>query len=226
MKVYNNLGGNQKMNLKKNKIGAIVVTLVFLVTIFGTPTFSAITNQQNDELQDPIFDENEPTNNPMDYVPYDSYYVPEGFTISTEIHNDAGYNTDTGDEYTRALPLYVGEIVDTAPGRGRTAFLNPVDGDDLHDYFKFSVCDGQIITATMTCTEPYGFELLDHEGNPVSDGYTAVETGYHFIHFFADENASAENYSFTVDLIGQNDANTGDDAGDDINTATYVTPDT
>ncbi len=63
--------------IKLSKIEAVVITLFFLGTILVTPSFSAVSNNPNEENivddQD-IFDD--PNFNPMDYIMHDRYYAP------------------------------------------------------------------------------------------------------------------------------------------------------
>ena len=96
------------------------------------------------------------TTHPDKPIAPDTYYVPEQEVFAGE-QNDVGYNTDAGGNILKSLPLYVGEPVDeTIPGRGRTGSLGNGDGED---WYRFSVCQGQTITATVS--SGFSFELKE-----------------------------------------------------------------
>ncbi|KAA0001451.1 MAG: hypothetical protein FE048_05390, partial [Thermoplasmata archaeon] len=85
----------------------------------------------------------------------------EPLTMAEE-QNDAGYNTDTGNNVLKALPIYPGEPKDGAPGRGTTGKLNPT-GRDTDDWYYFSVCEGQQISIVMDPDSNFDLELANPE---------------------------------------------------------------
>ena len=148
---------------------------------------------------------------------HDTNYYPKENVLLAGEQNDIGYNVDVGDNKQRALPVYVGEPIDeTVPGRGRTAEL---DGSrDKGDMFSFTVCEGQTITASVT--SGFNIQILNPSDEFVGTSYTADVTGKYYVKI--DDGVG--NYTFSVTLSGQNDAGTGGDAGNDINSATPITP--
>jgi len=140
--------------------------------------------------------------------------------------NDMGYNTDAKDKIASSIPLYVGEPVDqTVPGRGRQGTLDP-DNGDKEDWFRFTVCAGQDIQASISTSESFVLELWNTKGVAVGQSYTADITGNYFARIYAGSGASTGDYTISVTLSGQNDAGTGSDAGNSIGAATAITPGT
>ncbi|KAA0000292.1 MAG: hypothetical protein FE047_01740 [Thermoplasmata archaeon] len=159
---------------------------------------------------------------------------PATLTMDSE-ENDAGYNIDVGNDARKALPIYPGEIKDGAPGRGTTGQLDPT-GRDTDDWYYFSVCEGQKIKITLTPQSNFDLELLDSSASnvvasstnpgtsPETVEYTADSTGRWFMHIYAGDGATAGEYSFDVRIDGQNDANSGKDAGNSMASAMHITP--
>jgi len=148
-------------------------------------------------------------------------------------NDDAGYKKDARDEFKYAAGVFPGEVIDDTPGRGRTGKLSASDDQDL---YSFCVCDGQTIVITMTPPADYDFDLSlwdedeiqrDSSSNPGSAvesiTYTADYTGEWYICVLYVSGADEAQYSFTVDLNGQNDAGTAADAGDTFADATLIT---
>jgi hypothetical protein len=158
-----------------------------------------------------------------DYVLYDRYVEPTMEPALGSEHDDINYNYDAGNEVRKAFSLYVGEPVDRATGRGRNGSLDPSGGDD-EDWYAFTVCSGQTITASVTTSENYSFNLANVDGDPVGVSYVADESGRYFLCIYAEEGAEAGDYILDVTLTDQNDSGTGDDAGDAIGEATAITP--
>jgi len=180
------------------------------VTVWENKT-TENTFDEPDNNKIPVFS---PTTHPDKPIAPDTYYVPEQEVFAGE-QNDVGYNTDAGGNILKSLPLYVGEPVDeTVPGRGRTGTLDPSDRDS-EDWYKFSVCEGQTIQVSLTGSGD--FELKDPEANPISNGYTATETGIYFLRVYTE--GSGGDYTISVTLDGQNDAGKDRDAGNTINQA-------
>jgi hypothetical protein len=204
------------------KIQAIFILGIF-VTLAMIPFISASTDQNEPQLKSLKTITDELIFNKGDYIPYDRIYHYEPDYIITAVdHNDVNYNTDAGDKFNRADILYVGERIDTGPGRGRIGYLQPESDQDTDDFYRFFVCEGQIITASFTTSEDYGFQLYDPYEVPISSGFIATETDWHYIQIFSNPSAVSGEYEFDVTLTGQNDAGIGDDAGDTIGTATPI----
>ncbi len=217
------MGEPMKRQFKSQK-EAIFIAIMLVGTVLFVPSFTSTSenkqinyNHLETSLQNPMLTEG------PDLVPYDQNYYPEPDLTLRADQNDINYNVDTGNQWNRARDVYIGEYIDGAPGRGRKGYLEPT-GQDVHDFYRFSVCAGQTISGSMTTNESYLYELLDHEGNPVSNGYTAVESGYHYIHIYDNGATGFGEYFFDVTISGQNDANLGFDAGDTISTANHVAP--
>jgi hypothetical protein len=223
------------------KVEAVAFVLVLICATLLVPYFStsstskiikikskrlAIRNQELSNSRNRFIANYPPTENENKSILLDTVYVPEEEIETTLLtdQNDIGYNIDAGDRILKALPIYVGEPIDqTVPGRGRIGSLDP-DNRDTEDWYYFSVCEGQTIEVSISSSEDYDIEIVDYEANPVGKSYTADVTGNYYIHIFANEGAGAGDYSLTVNLIGQNDAGTGKDAGNSINQATPISP--
>ena len=210
--------------IKLSKIWAVVITIFFLGTTLVTPSFSAASYKTNEEnIVDDLDIHNNPNFNPIDYIMHDRYYAPPQDMSIRADQNDIGYNVDAGDKQNRANNIYIGEPVDDGPGKGRVGYLDP-DDDDLEDWYRYTVCEGQSITASLDSVEDYDFELINTDGDPVANGYIAVESGWHYIHIIANMTDNADEYEINITLGQQNDAGTGDDAGDSIDQETLITP--
>jgi len=196
------------------KIGAVVLAVVLIGSALLLPMSSAIKSKMKESS---VLEEDR-------FIFSDTYYVPEVEVSLVGYQDDIGYNTDAGHTFSRGLPIYVGESVDQGvPGRGRTGTLDPSDRDDADCYY-FSVCEGQSIQVSLSSGEDFDFELADHMTGVVANGYTATETGKHYVIIFANSGAVRGNYTFSITLSSQNDAGTGSDAGNNINQATSITP--
>jgi hypothetical protein len=209
-------------NSDLGKIGAAVCTGVLLVSALLLPLSGAIGVEKKININKPLplgLREDDERS-----IRLDTYYVPEEEVSLIELQNDIGYNVDVGDNILRSLPIYVGEPVDPlVPGRGRTGKLDPAEGD-TDDWYRFSACEGQTIQTSVSSNQDYGIEIADTSGNPVGQSYTADVTGRYFIHVFANSGAGTDEYTLSITLNGQNDAGTGNDAGDDIGSATSISP--
>ena len=212
-------------NSKIYKAGAIVITLLFFSMMLVTPSFSATSNNKMSEYTErtniqQLFEDKNKGIRQM----YDTIYIPEEEALLVGDQNDIGYNTDAGKAIFKSFPVYVGEPVDqSVPGRGRTGTLEP-DGGDSEDWYVFSACEGQNIQSSLNSGEDYDFEFFDTDGSSVGQSYTADITGLYFLRIFANEGAGTADYTFSVTLGGQDDAGKGSDAGNDIGSATSITP--
>jgi hypothetical protein len=157
--------------------------------------------------------------------PFDTIYIPEEDVYLEGEQNDGGYNIDTPDDIRRRpLPIYPGEPAsDVIPGRVFAGSLAPSDGDN-NDFFFFTAAEGQTISASVSSSESYGYEIYDPVGNPFGTSLTVTETGGHFINIFANTGAADGEYTFEVGVSGQNDGGSGGDAGDNIGSALTINP--
>ena len=147
--------------------------------------------------------------------------TPLQTTVMDNGDNDIGYNVDARDSI-RPLPVYPGEPVDQRiPGRGRTGSLNPGSGD-TGDFYYFTACAGQSIF--LSVDGGFTAELFNTNGESVGTSMVADVTGRYFA-LISSEDISGE-YNFDLTIDGQNDADTGSDAGDTIQSASSITPGT
>ncbi|MCX6667347.1 MAG: PQQ-binding-like beta-propeller repeat protein [Euryarchaeota archaeon] len=223
------------MNYKINKIEAVVLTAFLLAATFLVPV-SALKIEQNKNTKVAVAQTSEPSSQDVttDLGPFwlDKTYIMERPLPATALgdNDDAGYKKDAGNELSRSLQIYPGEMVDDWPGRGTTGKLT---SSDTQDWYFFSVCQGQNIVITMTPPSGYNYDLglFDKDANedaastnsgstPESITLTADYTGFWYMKIYRIDGEGQ--YSFTVTLVGQNDANTGNDAGDDFAGATIL----
>lgn len=222
------------------KIGIFVCIVGLLGVALLTPSSSLLRIEKNIQstpqrgesalmaLDDPgSFDYPEEDFSSLEALSYDTQYSPTGKTMSTLLQeqNDAGYNTDTGDNLIRGLPIFPDEIEDGTPGRARTGTLDPANRDE-EDWYRFTACEGQTIQASLSTTADYEIEVTNTRGEPIDTPYMVEVTGTHFMGIKAAEGADSGEYIFTLSLSGQNDAGSSGDAGNTIDTAVSITPGT
>jgi hypothetical protein len=220
------------------KIGAGIITMILLGSMLILPMMSALPlNIQSKEtklsfaesiLEEKqfIIDEKEM---PADLERYEGDHVivpndeldTQQALISNQ--NDIGYNVDAGNKIVGSLNIYIGEPIDDKPGRGRTGTLEPDNNDD-QDWYRFMVCEGQTIQTSVASSQGYTAELYDINAEAIGTSYTAQETGMYFVKVYANEGAGNGAYTLNLALSGQNDAGTGDDAGDSYSGATTISP--
>ena len=224
---YITIKGENMKNLKVFKIGA-VVTILFLGTMLIVPSFPATFEKTDNKIKN-YFDRVDTQGFPIDETGqnfvrrYEYSYIPEEYVSFADEQNDIGYNADVGKEPRRSSVVYVGEPVDEAPGRGRTGYLDPDNGDSA-DCYRFSACEGQIITASLSTSGDYDFEIITPDEDIVNSGYEVTESDIYYMRIFSNDGAVYGEYTFSLTLDGQNDAGTGNDAGDNINKATSIMP--
>ena len=214
-----------------NKIGAVLIAIFFLGVALIIPSFSATsgnnilkTNYNENPFQTfgPLdFEEN--TEHPV--IGYEQGYIRQEEVSFAGEQNDLNYNIDAGNRVQRSLPIYPGEPVDLAPGRGRTGMLDPDDGDD-GDFYRFPVCEGQTIQASISTSESYDVQIFDLSGTQVGQSHTAETTGLYFVGIVSNDGAVAGDYTLSLTISNQNDANSGSDAGNNINNAVSISPGT
>lgn len=219
---------SNKRDSEKSRIKAVVIALLFIGTALLVPVNTIATNLQNN----PITNDSPQKN----YIPADyegplvldrSYYLldPEPATNSLD-NDDAGYKKDAGVDQGRATVIYPGELIDDTPGRGRSGKLS---SSDKNDWYWFSVCQGQQIVFSLT--PPSGFDinisLWITSGVMVSSSnnsgsatetitYTANYSGKWYIFIKYVSGTDLGQYTFTVALSNQNDANSGVDASNNL----------
>jgi hypothetical protein len=223
------------MNSNNCKIGAVVLTLVLLGTAFFVPASSVRVNNINTLMEK----KENPSDGDLEVEAFKldrSYHEdPPIGPLNVDDNDDAGHKDDAGDEIRRSIPIFPGEMEDNFPGRGRTGKLD--DNGDDEDWFFFSVCDGQDIACTMNPPTGFDFDLAlwdeDEEllasstntGNtPESFITTAVYTGRFFMQIKYISGTGEGQYSFDVEIQGQNDIGSGNDAGNSFATATSISP--
>jgi len=224
------------MNSNNCKIGAVVLTVILIGTAFFVPASSVKVENINTDI---IMDGN-PNPQDLDIETYKldrSYHEdPPVGPLNLNDNDDAGHKDDAGDEIRRSVPIYPGEMEDNWPGRGRTGKLNGDDGDE-EDWFFFSACEGQDIECSLNPPTGFNYDLIlwDEDEvqkgtstNPNSDpeqfNYNAEYTGRFFLQVVYISGTGEGQYSFDVDILGQNDLGLGVDAGDDFASATDITP--
>ena len=219
------------MSSKLGKIGAAVFALFLIGSLIALPISGAISvKEKKNENLNKIFDIKDPYGDPqpenMDEMAWLDTFYPREETLTSAIeHNDMGYNTDIGNSITRSIYFYCGEPTDSAPGRTRTGFLNP-DAGDTDDYYRFGVQEGQQIQVSFSGPSGYNYELLNYQGEVESNGFTATETNWYFVRVYTEASGGEGQYNLDIVLNGQNDAGTGNDAGDSITDALSIGPGT
>jgi len=229
---------------KTIKIDAVILTILLLGTMVLVPVDSMeLENEKsylaNEELtifRNPIAEPNTDTTDlgpfwlDNKYIIEDPYYE-EPLNLDEDDLDDAGTRRDAGDKISRSTPIYPGEMIDNTPGRGRTGKISS-SGDE--DWYFFSVCEGQTIEMSFFATDNYDLYLYDDVGEELdaSNGpsstesitYTAEYTGYYYMLIDATTDSDAGEYTFDVSLSNQNDASTGNDAGNSFSSATALIP--
>jgi len=216
-----------KNNIIKNK-ASIFIVLISIMLI--APTVSVIANEkETHSFQENNIYESTYKNDLFDITKNIDInrFVPEEEISLVGEQNDIGYNVDAANRIQRAssFPIYASEPIDEKPGRGRIGSLEPNNGDS-EDWYRFSVCSGQNIQVSISSSQGYNIEICDTSGTPVGTSYTSQETGWHYIKIYADDNAGDGSYTITISITGQNDAETGSDAGNNINQVTAINPGT
>jgi len=222
---------------KKSRIEAVVIALLFIGTALIVPmgTIAENTGVLKQTPQNNYF-------SPEDNGPFilDRSYllrVDNPASIGTADNDDGGYKKDAGNALASASALYPGELIDETPGRGREGKLT--NSSDLQDWFYFTVSQGQQIVITMTPPNGFNFDLSLSNGSgnvlassmnpgstPESITFTATYTGKYYMRIFFVSGTGQGRYSFTVTINGQNDANSGNDAGNTLATALLIFPGT
>ena len=221
------------MNFNIGKKGAIFITILLLGTVFLVPAES-----QNEQSQIIIGDNIVISNNNDEierYVLDRSYIIEPALPANfADDNDDAGWKIDAGNKMSSARAVFPGEIIDDTPGRGRNGKLSSTDTED---WFHMSVCPGQQISITLTVPTDYNFDLyiIDKYDTEVASS-TNAGSASESVSYIADypgkwymsvryvSGPGTGRYSFTVDIIGQNDSGTNLDAGDDFASATLITP--
>ena len=226
------------MKYKKTRIEAVALSIVLLGAIFLVPASSINTqesssiNEQYDTIYRQPYGE---FNDPGPFYLDQKYITDDPSPLSRDDNDDCGYKRDAGKDFNHASALYPGEVVDDTPGRGRTGKLSSTT--DTEDWYFFSVCDGQDIVITMTPPMEYDYDLglwdedeveransTNTGSTPEYISYTADYTGRWYMRVHYMSGSGQAQYSIEINLIGQNDAGSGDDAPDNFNDALLINP--
>jgi len=146
--------------------------------------------------------------------------------------NDAGYLGDAGNSVIKSFPIFPNEPIDNTPGRGNEGMLSPPG--DKEDWYMFSVCKGQTIRIEIYPTKDFDLELYSPKVELLASSsnsgtsaeiisYQANQTGNYFMRIYTNGNEEG-NYIMDVELIGQNDADSSGDAGNDLSSALHINP--
>ena len=217
--------------------GMVILTLVLFLGISLTPLTGSVKitlNQQHlkQMFTDQLLEQSsslalqKPDAESQEYIRYDTRSPTQESLLMDDEQEDLGYPFDAADSIYRAknFEVYVGEPIDSSKaGRGRTGILDPTAGD-TEDWCRFSVCEGQTIQLSLSTSQNYAVALYDAAGHAIDTSYTADVTGFYFAQIIANDGAGTGEYTLTIALSGQNDAGTGNDAGDSYSGATPITP--
>ena len=224
-----------KPHSAKTILEAVVLCLLLLGTGFMSAVGSRSTQPlaQTTSIQKTYYDPNNPTGT---FVLDRSYYMKDDETplASGSDHDDAGNRRDCGNTLATANYLYVGELIDNTPGRGRTGKLASTDTSDWN---IFPIEKGQQVHVTLTPPSGYNFDLglYDTNSNLLASSnntgstaesilFTATDTMRICMLFKWISGTGQGQYTFNVTMASQNDANTGADAGNTIAAAVPITP--
>ncbi len=133
-------------------------------------------------------------------------------SVDIEDQNDAGSGQDAGSSYQKAIPISTGTI---------TGLLKAGDNDD---YYSISLEEGQLITLQLISpgNASYNLSLLNPnrssrgssttQGNVKTLDYVANSSGSWYIKI--SRSSGEGEYQLLVDIQNQDDAGSGQDAGD------------
>jgi len=221
-----------KRNSPKTIIEAVVLCLLLLGTGFIMPAVS----QSNPKT---IVSNPDKTYSPSDNGPFlldHSYILREEnpAQVGTGDNDDAGMKKDASNALGGANNLYVGELIDETPGRGRFGKLT--QSSDIYDWLVFPIAAGQQVHITMTPPAGFDYDLgifnksggnLQNSTNPGSlmeeITYTSPTTAMIYMSVRFISGTGVGRYSFTIEMLTQNDANTGADASNTIGGAVLIT---
>ncbi len=219
------------MKSKNTTFEAVVLAIVLVGAMFIVPAGSIETDSTQsdsiDQYRNPMSSFSPGDKSMEELGPflldrhYEIYDTPTNFAEGD--NDDVGTKRDAGDKISRSTPIFPGEIIDDTAGRGNTGKLS---SSDEQDWFSFSVCVGQNIQITLNPDTGYDFdlELWDQDENLKASSstsgdaqeainFTAEYTGKYYMAILFQSGTGEGRYEFDVTLVGQNDANTGMDAG-------------
>ncbi len=223
------------MNSKNCKIGAVVLTVILIGTAFFVPASSVnVENVNYTKIEEQIL------SNQVDVEVFKldrSYHINSPVEpLNNNDNDDAGHKRDAGNTISKRVEIYPGEMEDNWPGRGRTGKLNP-DAEDEEDWYEFSVGLGQDIFMTLTPPSGHDYDLALYDkqaailasstnsgSTPESLIFTSEYTGRYYMQVKYISGSGEGQYTFDVEITSQNDAGSGDDAGDSFATATSISP--
>jgi hypothetical protein len=221
------------MNFNLGKKGAVVIAVLLLGTTFFVPVGSQT------GLTEIVTDDNVSSSEINDEIK--GYVLDRSYILEPPLpenmagdNDDAGWKVDSGNRFSSAKAIYPGEQKDDTPGRGVNGKLSSTDTDD---WYYFSVCKGQQITISLTVPTDYNFNLnLSNKDDIEVASSTNPGSASEYLSYTADSNGrwymcvkyvsgpATGRYTFNVVLVGQNDADTTQDAGDDFGSATPLVP--
>ena len=228
------------MVYKPNSTKTIFEAVILCLLLLGTGLMSAVGSRNTQPVTAPTTNSNktyyDPNNPTGTFVLDRSYYTKDdpALTIGGSDHDDAGNRRDSGNSLATSNNLYPGELLDNTPGRGRTGKLSSTDTSDWN---IFPIAKGQQVYITLTPPSGFDFDLGVYDQNsnllassnntgitPETILYTAPDTMKICMCFRYVSGTGQGQYQFTVNMTNQNDANTGADAGNTMNTAVLITP--
>ncbi|MDD5778554.1 MAG: PPC domain-containing protein, partial [Candidatus Thermoplasmatota archaeon] len=235
--------------MKKYKAKAAIGMLVALLMVMGTVavlptgTYNTTHSSPNEKSTIDLTPEDQ-SNEPPYILDQSIREEPIEDPAAANLQEDQGdvnYNTDTGNSILKSLPLYPGEVRDRAPGRGTQGYLDP--SGDADDWYYFTALQGQTINIRVTPESNFDIELVDGTATTIASSantgttaetiqYTVPEhpdptktnTGRYFLHIYTADDAAAGHYTIDVTLQGQNDAGSGRDAGNTMDSAMSISP--
>jgi hypothetical protein len=146
--------------------------------------------------------------------------------LSAKGQNDAGSGNDAGDKITRAVEVKLG-----------ASYLGELGGFDVEDWYQFDIAPGHILNLTFTPdpeAQAMNFSLRNFERNEIwySDKVTPGVTrskrmilntlsgGRYYLTAYEGQGL----YTFEITAESQNDAGSGNDAGDKIARGIEIEP--
>ena len=219
---------------KKSRIKAVVIVLLFMGTaLIPMSTIAKNAGISTQDQQQTYYSQDDNGK----YILDRSYYLLDSNPAAAGAgdNDDAGYKKDAGVDIPHAVALYPMELIDESPGRGHYGKLTA--SSDTQDWMFFTACQGQQIAITMTPPSGFDYDLSisDAAGNVLATSstpgsatesitYLATFTGKYYMRIFFVSGTGTGRYSFNINLNGQNDANSGIDAGNTLASALPITP--
>jgi hypothetical protein len=153
-----------------------------------------------------------------------SNYGDYTFTLELTRQNDAGSSGDAGDTKETAINITSGE------------FDGYLLAGDVKDRYNFSAVTMDVISVLLKVPPKANFDiaLYDPDGNKKTSSERTNDGAFERLYYVADSSgdwsivisatANYGNYTFILEVNKQNDAGSGSDAGNSIDTAISITP--